>query len=188
MTKTKYSIQDSYRFISAVSTGNMSFVLEVFADNPDAWKWREDRDDDRSVLHHAIAGRQPAMVDLLIRKGAKLELGARHEMRPLMLAAREGDAESVALLLEAGADAAAKDSDGRTALDYSQLRKQGDSDTPRIQKWLVEAVESPSQGRAIKSQTGRARVAQTNEIFSNGAGKPMTASVARFRRKPDVKP
>lgn len=187
MTKPKYTILDSFRFISAVTEGNMALVLEVFADNPDAWKWREDRDDDFSVLHHAIAAQQPAMVDLLIRKGAQLELGAKNETKPLMLAARSGNVEIVLLLLEAGADARAKDSEGNTAFDYTTFRIENTGPSAdKIRSYLTEAMEDPAKGRTIKSEIGLARVAEMTQAVTGGVGQGMTAKTARFKKRAPV--
>ncbi len=189
MTKPTYTILDSFKFISAVTEGNMALVLEVFAANPDAWKWREDRDDDFSALHHAISGQQPAMVDLLIRKGAQLELGAKNEMKPLMLAARSGNVEIVSLLLEAGADARARDAHKKTALDYiaSGIDKTGHV-ADKIRRNLTDAMEDPAKGRTVKSDIGLARAAAFNEAVTGGIGKGIPAATARFRKRVSVLP
>jgi hypothetical protein len=186
VTPPKYTILDSYKFIVAVSDGNMPLVLDIFADNPDAWRWREDRDDDYSVLHHAIAAKRPEMVDLLIRKGAPLEMGARNDMTPLMLAARNGNAESVALLLEAGADAKAKDASGQKAIAYAK-DVAGEEGT-KIRKYISDAMRDPALGRAVKSAIGTARATEMTKAIKGGIGTGVTAGTAKFSKRPKPQP
>jgi hypothetical protein len=181
VTKRKYTILDSFKFIAAVSDGNMPLVLEIFADNPDAWRWREDRDDDYSVLHHAIAAKRPEMVDLLIRKGAPVEMGARNNMMPLMLAARSGNPESVALLLEAGADAQAKDTGGNKAIFYAK-DVEGAQGT-LIRKYISDAMRDPALGRALKSTIATTRAATiTNALTDGTRGNVSAPKTARFKK------
>ncbi|MCC7036650.1 MAG: ankyrin repeat domain-containing protein [Alphaproteobacteria bacterium] len=181
MTRPKYTILDSFKFIAAVTDGNMPLVLDIFADNPDAWRWREDRDDDYSVLHHAIAAKRPEMVDLLIRKGASVEMGARNNMTPLMLAARSGNPESVALLLEAGADAQAKDAGGNTAISYTK-NVEGAQGT-MIRKYISDAMRDPAAGRALKSTIATTRAAAMTKALTGGTGSNLPApKTARFKK------
>lgn len=181
MTAPKYTILDSFKFIAAVSDGNMPLVLDIFADNPDAWRWREDRDDDYSVLHHAIAAKRPEMVDLLIRKGAPLEMGARHDMTPLMLAARSGNPESVALLLEAGADVQAKDTAGNKAIFYAKDVEGAQG--AMIRKYISDAMRDPAAGRALKSTIGTTRAAAMTKAVAGGTGGNLSApKTARFKK------
>lgn len=181
MTRPKYTILDSFKFIAAVTDGNMPLVLEIFADNPDAWRWREDRDDDYSVLHHAIAAKRPEMVDLLIRKGADVEMGAKHNMTPLMLAARSGNPESVALLLEAGADAQAKDTGGNAAFFYAKDVEGAQGKL--IRKYISDAMRDPAAGRALKSTIATTRVAAMTKAMTGGTGNQLSApKTARFKK------
>ena len=101
-----------------------------------------------------------------------------------MLAARAGDAETVALLLENGADARARNPSGSTALDYLRNnRKDGDPETPKIKKWLQEAYESPTAGRQIKSKAGLALVAATEKAFKSRKTEIVAPAQARFTKK-----
>lgn len=52
--------------------------------------------------------------------GADVNARYKDGVTALMLAARAGTAESVKVMLDAGADASAKDFSGRTAWDYAQ--------------------------------------------------------------------
>ena len=52
--------------------------------------------------------------------GADLTARDEHGLTSLMMAAGRGTAESVKVLLKAGADASVKDKDGKTAWDHAQ--------------------------------------------------------------------
>jgi len=91
----------------------------------------------------ALAGKQPAIAMLLLEKGAdaKVEL-AMNELRipALILAVKCGDAALVAKLMERGADPAANDNYGNTAL--TQAAYQG---SEAIIKVLLAKGVSPDQ-------------------------------------------
>lgn len=55
-------------------------------------------------LHYAATGPEPALVRLLIDRGADLNAGSPNGTTPLMMAAQYGSEDSVKLLLERGAD------------------------------------------------------------------------------------
>lgn len=83
-----------------------------------------------SALHYAAAGGADAIAKLLLEKGAKIDAEsplASGKYTPLMMAAREGQESSVRLLLEAGADARRKNSEGLTAAEIAER-----ADKPRI--------------------------------------------------------
>lgn len=69
------------------------------------------------ALRTAVIYERPQMVKLLLAWGADPNAG---RLRPLADAAREGEAEMVLMLLEAGADVNAVDEEGRTALDCAE--------------------------------------------------------------------
>ena len=58
-------------------------------------------------------------VELLLTRGAGVDLADDRGRTALMIAAQRGHAEVVARLLAAGADPAVRDHDGRTALDLA---------------------------------------------------------------------
>lgn len=61
------------------------------------------RHDYRTVLHYAILGGDPAVINLLLKQGAKLNLGADYQKPTVLdLAILKGDPEIVQMLLEAG--------------------------------------------------------------------------------------
>ena len=60
------------------------------------------------------------MILLMTQPDCDVDTGESNGRTTLMAAARSGDFAAVKLLLEHGADANFKDSDGRTALDYAR--------------------------------------------------------------------
>ncbi|XP_058792565.1 ankyrin-3-like isoform X2 [Phymastichus coffea] len=63
------------------------------------------RHDYRTVLHYAILGGDPAVINLLLKQGAKLNLGPDYQKPTVLdLAILKGDPDIVQMLLEAGAD------------------------------------------------------------------------------------
>ena len=69
-----------------------------------------------SALHYAAQARQPALVKLLLEKGAHPDARSPWGATPLHEAARRGSAEVVELLIKAGASPGAEDERGRTPL------------------------------------------------------------------------
>jgi ankyrin repeat protein len=71
-------------------------------------------------LHSAVAGRRHDVVVTLVAAGADVNVAQRHGYTPLLGAAENGDAETVDLLLGAGADSGARTDDGRGAADLAR--------------------------------------------------------------------
>jgi uncharacterized protein len=71
-------------------------------------------------LHSAVAGRRHDVVVTLVAAGADVNVAQRHGYTPLLGAAENGDAETVDLLLGAGADSSARTDDGRGAADLAR--------------------------------------------------------------------
>lgn len=71
-------------------------------------------------LHSAVAGRRHDVVEALVAARADPNVAQRHGYTPLLGAAENGDEETAELLLRAGADAAAKLDDGRSAGDLAR--------------------------------------------------------------------
>jgi ankyrin repeat protein len=59
-------------------------------------------------LHYAASGPNPALVRVLLERGASVDARSPNGSTPLMMAARYGSEDAVALLLERGADASAR--------------------------------------------------------------------------------
>ena len=86
-----------------------------------------------SPLHYAAAGGAADIASILLERGAALDARAPADLTPLMMAAREGQESTVAVLLAAGANATLTNSEGLTAAQLAER-----ADKPRI----VEAINS----------------------------------------------
>jgi hypothetical protein len=74
-------------------------------------------------LHYAASHPEPAGVDmtrLLLEHHAYIDAESPNRTTPLMMAARYGHPDVVALLLEEGADASLKNEKGLTAIDFAR--------------------------------------------------------------------
>ena len=74
-----------------------------------------------SPLHYAASGPEPAVVQLLIERGAEVDAASPNRSTPLMMAARYGSEASVDLLLARGADPKARNDRGLDAADFARL-------------------------------------------------------------------
>lgn len=80
------------------------------------WCLREHRCDLDKDLRLAAAAKNPAIAEVLIAAGAKVNKGAGAEGTPLHSAATVGRTKTAEVLLHAGADTNARDEEGRTPL------------------------------------------------------------------------
>ena len=71
-------------------------------------------------LHSAVAGNHDAVVAVLIGEGADVNATQPHGWTPLLGAAKNGSLASVERLLAAGADPAARNDDGSSALELAR--------------------------------------------------------------------
>ncbi len=77
-----------------------------------------------TALHYAAASGDDEIVQILLERHAHINAAAPAGITPLMIAAREAHQFTVQLLLDAGADASLKSSDGNTAADYAERADQ----------------------------------------------------------------
>ena len=73
----------------------------------------------RTTLHEGVAAKRPAMVALLLQRGANPDVPHDSQGPPLLHCAALGDMESASLLIDKGADINAADALGFTALHYA---------------------------------------------------------------------
>jgi uncharacterized protein len=72
-------------------------------------------------IHYAATGPNPAVVALLLERGAERDAASPNGSTPLMLAARYGSEASVDLLLARGADITRRNERGLTPADFARL-------------------------------------------------------------------
>jgi len=73
-----------------------------------------------SPLHYAASGPEPRVAALLLERGAAVNARSPNGSTPLMMAARYGASESVALLRARGADLRLKNDQGLDAADFAR--------------------------------------------------------------------
>ena len=108
-----------------------------------------DGDGDITPMHRAT--RSPRVLDAMIKRGAKINVADTSGSTPLHWAVLDCNVESVKLLLEAGANAAAKDKEGRSPADwcktYDGIEFPDDKAKKEISK-LLEAATKESSDKA----------------------------------------
>jgi hypothetical protein len=72
-------------------------------------------------LHYAACSSEPAVVALLLARGADIEAASANRTTPLMMAARYGTEGTVDLLLERGASPRARNDKGLDAAAFARL-------------------------------------------------------------------
>ncbi|MFO1446804.1 MAG: ankyrin repeat domain-containing protein [Opitutaceae bacterium] len=91
-------------------------------------------------LHQAILRRKPAIVELLLARGADPRLMDTSQRSPLQMAVERADAAIVELLLKRGADPKARDKAGWTALHHAGAKNQ-----LAIARILLDGGADPNQ-------------------------------------------
>jgi ankyrin repeat protein len=124
------AINGNTALMMAAYKGNMPAVQALLAKGArvDRAGW--------SPLHYAAAGGADDIARLLLEKRAPIDAEsprASGQYTPLMMAAREGHESTVRLLLDAGADARRKDSEGLTAAQIAAR-----ADKPRIAATIAQ--------------------------------------------------
>ena len=97
-----------------------------------------------TALQVAVKRNGAAMVELLVKAGADVELAdADTSFPPLLVAAGSGYSEVISVLLEAGADWTRQTGGtGETALDWARLRGKHDA-AAALERWAVAAGAPP---------------------------------------------
>jgi ankyrin repeat protein len=99
-------------------------------------------------LHDAAIGGATDVIDLLLNRGAKIDVKERESgATALMLAASIGRTDAVALLLRRGANPALRDGRGHTALDRAK-----ESNDEQIVKLLETSLGRSKAGRSGKTE------------------------------------
>lgn len=99
----------------------MDFVLELSGDDASALVNTAGTREGWKALHCAAAAGQNPAVEFLIACGAEVDCQSpTHAWTPLLLAAQSGSQDSVAVLLNHGADILAKTREGRTAFELAR--------------------------------------------------------------------
>jgi uncharacterized protein len=109
------SKNDETPLMMAALKGNIVFAKRLIARGADVNKtgW--------TPLHYAATGGHVEMMKLLLENHAYIDAESPNKTTPLMMAAQYGNAASVQLLIDEGADMAAQNDQGMTALDFSRL-------------------------------------------------------------------
>lgn len=93
----------SARMIRAVRVGDAARVEKLLAARPDLLDARDDRQR-ATALQWAVVANQPAVLELLLARGAEVDAGDRSGMTPLHSAAVFNRADMARQLLASGAD------------------------------------------------------------------------------------
>jgi hypothetical protein len=133
-TALSASVYEGYEPLSLllISKGaNVNTKTHVYIDGPD----------NITPVHRATG--QPAVLEAMIKHGAKVNVQDSEGRTPLHRAALHQSAKSVKLLLAAGADPDTKDNEGRTPAywckTYNGSATSGDAENREILKLLSEA-------------------------------------------------
>lgn len=113
--------QDESPLMLAALAGMTEVCSQLIALNADVNKpgW--------TPLHYAATTSQLATVRLLLDNYAYIDAESPNQTTPLMMAAKYGNAQTVQLLLEAGADFQLKNALGLTAFDFAHQAERLDS-------------------------------------------------------------
>ena len=100
---------------------------------------------DRNLILNVYAG-DHSTVEVLVAKGANVNVNDQKKRTPLIFAATNGHTSIVEFLISQGADVNAKDSGGRTALLYASKRSFNETAALLIDKGADVNVQSKKKG------------------------------------------
>lgn len=169
----------------AAAGGDAPVILAVRSGSPEAVRTLLEAGFDTkcgpegSAILAAIEGQadKPSIeiVRTLTQVGAEVNVSTKETgLTPLMWAVQSDSSELVKLLIEAGADAVAKDRNGRTALDYAKAK--GNSDMVGLLSPLTTSAAPQVPGDAIRLKAGAdlltaSRTASSGQTIVLSAGK-----------------
>lgn len=115
------SDKDESPLMLAALKGHVDLVNHLIAKDADVNKtgW--------TPLHYAASGAKAPILLILLEHSAYIDAESPNGSTPLMMAAMYGNAESVKVLLEAGADPTLKNQQGLTAADFALRVSRNDS-------------------------------------------------------------
>jgi ankyrin repeat protein len=122
------SPQDETPLMLAALHGQLDIVQKLIARDADVNKtgW--------TPLHYAAMNKHLKVITLLLEQHAYIDAESPNGTTPLMMAAQYGNALTVKLLLEAGADATVRNQQRLSALDFARKGERPDSEA------LIEAA------------------------------------------------
>jgi ankyrin repeat protein len=100
--------------MQAARRGNVDIVQALLAAKADPNA--KEKNGSQNALMWAVAARQSAVADALVRGGADVHGGSKSGFTPLMFAAQQGDVDSIRVLLRAGAKVDDRQEGAPTAL------------------------------------------------------------------------
>ena len=120
--KPQYSYLYNTSLIKAIEDGDVDRVNLLLYAGVDP----NEKNDEGFTPLTTAAKNNPEITEMLLKRGADVNLPAKNGLYPLMAAAQTGNIETLSLLLEYGANPNTKDKNGKTALDYAAENKNYD--------------------------------------------------------------
>ncbi|MCG8625024.1 MAG: ankyrin repeat domain-containing protein, partial [Proteobacteria bacterium] len=90
---------------------------------------------DSTILHEAVEGDQPDVIQLLLLHAFKPDVQAKGGITPLHLAVTNGQIDCVRALIENGADISVSDNQGQDAITKAERRSKK-RDSEAVMKYL----------------------------------------------------
>jgi ankyrin repeat protein len=106
----------------AVRSGDVAAVKALLDQTPALVNLKDESG--QTPLHWAAQGRNPALVPLLVERGADVKAADNRGISPLHLLAHGGNLAGMTLLLDKGADVNLKAADGAAPLEFAALARQ----------------------------------------------------------------